>query len=115
MKLLPEEKWQDTANMMVEQFELSGRPVFKGVSPLVRGTLRKKDNKETIHFSADASNTELFFFRTVHPANQLSVYGAVARWCEDVGMKSDEKPPKTRNDEILKEVQTKEVSSLVKS
>ena len=54
-----EGKWQDTANMMVEQFEESGHPVFKGVSTLARGILRKKNNKETIRFNADASNTEL--------------------------------------------------------
>ena len=40
-------------------FEGSGHPVFKGVSPLARGILRNKNNKETIHFNADASNTEL--------------------------------------------------------
>ena len=49
---------------------------------------------EHIHFSADASNTE-FSYRIIHSANQLSIHGAVAGWCEDVGMKSDEKPPKT--------------------
>ena len=41
----PEGNWHDTANMMVEKFEESGQPVFKGVSPLARGILRKKNNK----------------------------------------------------------------------
>ena len=41
----PDGKWQDTANMMVEQFEESGHSVFKGVSPLACGILRKKNNK----------------------------------------------------------------------
>ena len=45
---LPEGKWKDTANMMVEQFEESGHPVFKGVSTLARGILRKK-NKQGDH------------------------------------------------------------------
>ena len=40
-----ERKCQDTANMRVEQFEESGHSVFKGVSPLARGILRKKNNK----------------------------------------------------------------------
>ena len=110
---LPEGKWQDTGNMMVEQFEESGHPVFRGVSPLAR-ILRKKNNKETIHFNADALNTELLY-RTIHSANQLSVYGAVARWCEDFGMMSDETHPKTKKDKILKEVQPKEVISWVKA
>ena len=74
--------------MMVQQFEASGHPVFKGVSPLARGILRKK-NKETIHFSADASNTALSD-RTIHIANQVSTYGA----SDDFGMKSDETLPK---------------------
>ena len=25
-----------------------------------------------------------FLFRTIHSANQLSIYGAVASWCEDL-------------------------------
>ena len=62
---------------------------------------------------ADASNTELLH-RTIHSAHQLSIYGAVARWCEDSGMKSDETLPKTINAKILKEVQPKEVTSSVK-
>ena len=78
------------------------------------GILRKKNNKETRHFSADASNTELLD-RTIHSVNQLSINGAVARWCEYFGMMSDVKPPKTVNDEILEEVQPKEVTSLVKA
>ena len=51
----------------------------------------------------------------LHSANQLCVYGAVARWCEDFGMKSDETPPKTSNDKILKEVRPEEVTSLVEA
>ena len=97
-----------------EQFEESGHPVLISVPPLARGILRKKNNKETIHFSADASNTELLY-RTIHSANQLSIYGAVARWCEDFGMKTDEKPPKTLHDEMLREFQPKEVTSVVKA
>ena len=75
----PEGKLQDTANMMVEPFGESGHPVNKGVSPLARGILRKKSNKETVHFNAVAWNTELQY-RTNHSANQLSIYGAVERW-----------------------------------
>ena len=35
--------------------------------------------------------------------------------CEDFDMKSDETPPKTTDDKILKEVQTKEVTSQVEA
>ena len=99
---------------MVDRFEESGHPVFKSVSPLARGILRRKNNKETIHFIADASNTKLFY-RTIHSANQLSIYGEVAGWCEEFGLKPDqtsEERPKTTNDNILKEVQPKEVKIL---
>ena len=67
-----------------------------------------------MHYCADASNTELLH-RTIQSANQLSIYGAVARWCEDFGVKSDEKPSKTLRGEILKEFQPQYVTSLVKA
>ena len=71
-----------------------------GVENLI--TLLKENGKtQTIHFSADASSTELVY-RTTHSAIQLSIYGAVAGCGEDFGMKSDEKPAKTINDGILK-------------
>ena len=41
-------KWDLRASQMVEHFENSGHPVFHGVSPLGRGTLKKKNNRDTI-------------------------------------------------------------------
>ena len=35
---------------MVNDFEKSGHPVFKGISPLGRGILKRKNNRDTIHF-----------------------------------------------------------------
>ena len=58
-------KWQATANLMLEQFDESGHPLSKSVSPLSRGILRKKKNKETIHFTADALDPDLFY-QTTH-------------------------------------------------
>ena len=52
---------------------------FTSVSALSRGILRRMKNKETIHFTAETSNTELLF-RIIHPANQLSMCGAVSSW-----------------------------------
>ena len=75
---------------------------------------RKKKNKETIHFNADASNTELLY-RTIRSTNQLRIFGAVAKWCDDFGLKSDEKHPKIINDKRLKVVQPTEVIALVKA
>ena len=53
------------------------------------GVLKRKNNRDTMHFTADASNTELLY-RTIHSANQLSICGAVACWCQELGLKPDE-------------------------
>ena len=58
---------------MVGRFKETGHPVFKSISALSRGILKGKKS-DTIHFTADASNTELLY-RTIHSANQLSNYG----------------------------------------
>ena len=110
----PEGKWHATADQMVERFEGSGHPVFKSVAPSARGILRTKNNKETMHFTADASNTE-HLCRTIHSANQHSIYGTVASWSEKFGLRHDAKLRKTMNDNILKEVQPKDVNSLVQA
>ena len=55
----------------------------------------KKNNRDTIHFNADASNTELLF-RIIHSVNQLSIYGAVSNWCEQFGLTEEEKGQKNR-------------------
>ena len=47
---------------------------------LSRGILEKKNGRDTIHFNADASNTE-FLFQIVHSVNQLSIY-AISNWSE---------------------------------
>ena len=39
----------------------TGHPVFKSVSALSRGILKKKNGRDATHFHADASNTELSF------------------------------------------------------
>ena len=58
----------------------SGYPIFRGISALNQRVLKRKNERCTIHFSAESSNTELLF-RTIHSAKQLSMYGAVASWC----------------------------------
>ena len=52
---------------------------------LSRGTLKKKTGRDTIHFYADVSNTELLL-RLIHSQNQLSIYGAVSTWCAQFGL-----------------------------
>ena len=79
----PEGQWNSTADVMVANFEDSGHPVFRASSALDRGFLKKKGGKCTIHISADPSNAELLF-RRINSANQLSIYGAIADWCDGV-------------------------------
>ena len=63
------------------KFAESGHPVFRGTSPLSRGSLKSKGGgKVSIHFNAEPQTAELLF-RTVISDNQLSIHGAVARWC----------------------------------
>ena len=80
-------KWDSMATEMVGRFKETGHPVFKGISALSRGILKRKINRDTLHFNADSSNTELVF-RTIHSANQLSIYGAVSRWCEELAQRT---------------------------
>ena len=67
---------------MVEPFKDTGHPVFKSISALSRGILKKKNTRDTKHFNADASNTELLF-RIFHSVNQLIIYGAVSGLTEE--------------------------------
>ena len=63
-------------------------------------------------------NKELLF-RIIHSANQLSVYGAVSKCCEEFGLKPEERGPKfahkenSVNGEMLKNVASQEVKSFV--
>ena len=105
-----------SATQMVERFNETGHPVFKSISALSRGIQKRKNGRDTIHFIADSSNTELLF-RTIHPANQLSIYGAVSSWCEEFGQKPNEKEPTSEkeNEQQLKNVKPQEVRSLVQT
>ena len=112
----PEGHWDSTANLMVERFKDAGHPVFKSISALSRGILKKKNGRDTIHFSADASNTELLF-RIIHSVNQLSIYGAVSTWCEQFGLKEEEKVQEKHKESVTKgvliSVKSQEVKLLV--
>ena len=113
----PEENWDSTATQMVKRFKESGHPVFKSISALSRGLLKRKNDTDTTHVTVDASNSELLY-QTVHSANQLCIYGAVACWCEEFGLKLDEtseRITKTDTEQILKEVRQHEVISLVQT
>ena len=53
----PEGKWDSAATETVERCKDTCHPAFKSISALSRGILKKKNNRDTIHFNADVSNT----------------------------------------------------------
>ena len=59
---------------MKRKFEESRPPVFQGTNALNRGVMRKKKDKDTIHYNGESSNVELLF-RIIHSANQFCVHG----------------------------------------
>ena len=63
-------KWDLRASQMVEDFENSGHPVFQGMSPLGRGILKKKNNRDTIHFNVEYCNIDVLY-KTVNSANPV--------------------------------------------
>ena len=100
-------------------FKESGRPIFRGTSALNRGLLKRKGGRYTIHFNAEVSSADLFF-RTIHSANQLSIYGAVVSWCETLALLmpgqthvSMEKSVAKTNDQLSQTLEPQEVDSLV--
>ena len=100
---------------MVERFEDTGHPVFKSISALSRGIL-KNNKRDTMHFNADASNTELLF-RIIHSVNQLSIYGAVSNWFKQFRLTEKERElerPLARKESVTKGVLTSVNSQEVK-
>ena len=68
---------------MLLEFAESGHPTFRATTPLSRGILKSKGHgKLSIHFAADELTIETIF-RIIISVNQLSIYGAVAAFCEE--------------------------------
>ena len=86
----PEGKWDPTATQIVERLKDTSHPVFKSFSPLSRRILKKRNNRDTIHFNADASNIELLF-RSIHSVDQLSISGAVSNFCKQFVLTEEER------------------------
>ena len=112
----PEGQGESTANQMVKRSQESDHPVFKSISALARGILKRKGNRDTLHFTADASITEVLY-RTIHSANQVSIYGAV---CEEFNQKPIERERERadlenfvakENEQLLKNVKPQEAQT----
>ena len=87
----PDGKWNSIAAKMVKNFRETMHPVFTSVNALNSGILRQMKGKTSMHFNAEATNSELLFL-IVFSANQLSVYGAVATCCYQCGSREFEEP-----------------------
>ena len=98
---------------MVEQFKDTGHPVLKIIRALSPGILKKEGGRDTIHFNADASNTELLF-RIIHSVHQLGMFGAVPNWCEQFGLTEEEKGKEKQKESVAKVVSTYVKSQEVK-
>ena len=55
----PDEKWDQQAKQMIELFAQCGHLVFRGISALTRGILKRKSGRNTIHVSTDSANIQL--------------------------------------------------------
>ena len=79
----PQGIWDHIAEKMLVELAESTCPIFRATAPLSRGQLRSKGHgKLSIHFATDQETIETIF-RIIVPANQLSLYGAVANMCEE--------------------------------
>ena len=79
----PQGIWDKIAERMLLEFAESGCPIFRAAIPLSRGQLESKGHgKLSIHFAADQETIETIF-RIIVSAKQLSLYGAVAKICEE--------------------------------
>ena len=79
----PQGAWNNIAEQMLLEFAESGYPVFRATTPLSRGALKSKGRgKLSIHFATDQDTIDTIY-RIILSVNQLSVYGAVAAFCEE--------------------------------
>ena len=80
----PDGDWDRIVERMMMNFAQKRSSFFRATGALERGELRGKGKgKKSIHFNGIEANIELIL-RTNIPANQLSVYGAVADLCKEL-------------------------------
>ena len=108
----PEGKLNSVASQMVQRFKETYHPVFKSISALSHGILKRSKGKETIHFNADASNTELLF-RIIPSLDPLSIFGAVSNWSEQLDLNQDERESTSEKSTEKEDCGEQEVNSLV--
>ena len=77
-----EGQWNAAAGVMGANFPRKRTSILQSFQ-CVGSRILEKGGRCTIHFSADPSNAEILF-RTINFANQLSIYGAIADWCDEL-------------------------------
>ena len=69
--------------------------LWTGTSGSFRGPLKRKvGGKTTIHYHAEPT-TALVLLRIIVSVNQLSVYGAIAGWCQDLAQRVEPHSPQS--------------------
>ena len=113
----PDGKWDSAASSMVQRFAETCHQIFKGISALSRGILKRKQNGDTIHFNADSSRTQNSYFESF--TQQISsvcteqCLTGVKRTRSKTERNVDFKFETT--EQTLKEVRPREVNSLVQT
>ena len=78
----PNGSWNNVADLRMINFRESGHPLCRGKSALFRGIFEKqKWWKTSMHYNGDPASQELLL-GTRTSVNQVSIFGAVADWCE---------------------------------
>ena len=99
------------AGRMLLEFAESGCPIFRATTPLSRRRLKSKSHgKLSIHFAADLETIETIF-RIINSANQLSLYGAVAKMCEEYESLHE----RTRRPVVMEQSSSSLVLSVIKT
>ena len=79
----PQRIWDIIEEKILVEFADSGCPIFRVTTPLSKCNLKSKGHgKLSIHFAADQETIETVF-RKIVSANQLNLYGTVAKTCEE--------------------------------
>ena len=95
-KQKPGGEWDRVADCMLNTLRESGHPVFRGTSALSRGPLKSNGGKNIDTLQRGADDCRELLLRIIVSVNQLSVYGAVADWCQDLAQQINaHSPPST--------------------
>ena len=106
-------KWDLRASQLWKILRIQDIRYSKRVSPLGRGILKKRSNRETVHFSGECGNIDLLH-RTLHAANQLCIYGAFSKWCgPNSGDASQSRPESVRKMSPEVQMKQEDLKSLV--